>query len=87
MKNRFLIIAIVICIFLFAACTGDHSTHGVKDTGENRFGVDTAKIDKTNIDTSKVTSKTGDASTIDNSGSGGTKTAKDTGNHKNRPKK
>ena len=53
------------------ACNGDHS---------DRIGRDTAKNTKdsvpSNIDTSKTTKTTGDAGTLDNSASGGTKVTK-----------
>jgi hypothetical protein len=87
MKNRALIITLFISAFLFAACNGDHSSRVVKDTVKNIYGTDTAKVEKSNIDTSKVTSTTGDASSLDNSASGGTKTAKDSSKKKSDQKK
>jgi hypothetical protein len=88
MKNKFLIIILASSMGLFYACNGDHSTRVVRDTNANRYGTtDTAKTAKSNIDTSKVTTTTGDASTIDNSGSGGTQTAKDTSKKKAKTKK
>ncbi len=82
MKNKLPITIITVCFGLFAACNGDHSTHVVRDTVANRYGTDTAKTEKSNIDTSKVTATTGDASSIDNSASGGTKAAKDSSKRK-----
>jgi hypothetical protein len=87
MKIKFLIIILTSSIGLFAACNGDHSDRVVRDTIKNRYGSDTTGISKTNVDTSKVTTTTGDASAIDNSGSGGTKIAKDTSKQKVEHKK
>lgn len=57
---------------LFTACTGNSgSSNTVGDTTKSDYDVNTK------VDTSKTTSATGDASSIDNSGSGGTKIAKD----------
>jgi hypothetical protein len=86
MRNRILIVVIGLCAGLFVACNGDHSTRVVRDTVKNRYGADTAKISKSNRDTGKVTSATGDASSLDNSGSGGTKISKDS-TKKSPPKK
>jgi hypothetical protein len=72
MKNKITIILSVISIGLFARCTGNHSSHNGGDTAEHHYNV------PSNVDTSKTTTSTGGASTLDNSGSGGTKTAKDT---------
>lgn len=72
MKNKILTIAAIAAIALFAGCTGNNSSHNGGDTAEHHYKV------PSNIDTSKTTTTTGDASTLDNSGSGGTKTAKDT---------
>jgi hypothetical protein len=83
MKSKFLIIIITAgLVDLFASCNGDHSTRVVRDTVANRYGTDTAKTAKTNLDTSKITTTTGDASSIDNSGSGGTSVAKDSSKKK-----
>ena len=62
----------------FAACINHSDNHSARDTVGNRYGADTAKVEKMNKDTAAITDKTGDASSIDNSGSGGTKIAKDT---------
>ena len=74
MKNKIQAVLLLGCIVLFGACNGDHSTHIVRDTTANRYGVDTAKTSKTNLDTSKGSA----ASSVDNSGSGGTDIVKDT---------
>ncbi|HEY4194472.1 MAG TPA: hypothetical protein VGM63_02995 [Mucilaginibacter sp.] len=75
MKNKFLIQIAAVSFSLLAACGGDHSTHVVRDTTANQYGTDTAKVEKSNIDTSKITSP-------DNSASGGTKAAKDSSKKK-----
>jgi hypothetical protein len=87
MKYKLLTTITTACFGLFAACNGDHSTRVVRDTVANRYGTDTAKTEKTNLDTAKITSATGDASSIDNSASGGTKTAKDSSKRKKEAKK
>jgi hypothetical protein len=79
MKNKFLIV-ILATGTAFAACNGDHSTRVVRDTVGNRYGTDTAKVEKSNIDTAKVSSP-------DNSASGGTKAVKDSSKQKVAPKK
>jgi hypothetical protein len=88
MKSRILILLLT-SGWLVIACNGDHSTRSGIDTVKNSYGVsdkDTAKTSKSNIDTGKITTTTGDASTIDNSGSGGTKIAKDTSKQKGNQK-
>lgn len=87
MKNKFLILILACVVYLLGACNGDHSTRVVRDTVKNRYHSDTTGISKSNIDTTKVTTTTGDASTIDNSASGGTKIAKDTSKKKTELKK
>ena len=79
MKNKFVIPAFALSVSLgFAACNGDHSTRTEGDTVNYATKHDNASMDSVPpLDSSKHTSKTGDASTIDNSGSGGTKIAKD----------
>ena len=62
----------------FTACMNHSDNHSARNTVGNRYGADTAKVEKMNKDTAAITDKTGDASSIDNSGSGGTKIAKDT---------
>jgi hypothetical protein len=79
MKNKIAITLSIISLGLFVKCSGDHSTHVVRDTEANQYHV--PKNQTQDIDTSKVTTTTGDASNIDNSGSGGTKI--DTAKHKN----
>lgn len=78
MKNMGKVILAMMSVASFAACMNHSDDHSVKDTVGNRYGADTAKIEKMNKDTAAITNKTGDASSIDNSGSGGTNTAKDT---------
>ena len=80
MKNKFLIVIFVINACAFVSCNGDHSTRVVRDTVSNRYGADTAKVEKSNIDTAKVTSP-------DKSASGGTPIAKDSSKQKVAPKK
>jgi hypothetical protein len=75
MKINLIIILSVIGLS-FTACSGDHSDHNVGDTA-NHTSVPANSATKS-TDTSKVTTATGDATTVDNSGSGGTKIAKDT---------
>jgi hypothetical protein len=62
----------------FIACMNHSDNHSAKDTVGNRYGADTAKIEKMNKDTAAITDKTGDATTVDNSASGGTNIIKDT---------
>lgn len=87
MKNRVVIIFAITVIGLFAACNGDHATRSGIDTVKNQYGTDTARVNKSSIDSGKVTTKTGDASNLDNSASGGTKIARDTLKQKTNPKK
>ena len=70
MKNKFLIIIFAISSYVFTGCNGDHSTRVERDTVSNRYGVDTAKVEKSNIDTAKILSP-------DNSASGGAELIKD----------
>lgn len=78
MKNIGKVILIMMAATSFTACMNHSDDHSAKDTVSNRYGADTAKIEKMNKDTAAITDKTGDASSIDNSGSGGTTIAKDT---------
>jgi hypothetical protein len=78
MKNKLLTIVLAGCVAVLSACSCGHSTRVVSDTVKNTYGTDTAKSAKTNQDTAKVTTTTGDASSLDNSASGGTRTIKDT---------
>jgi hypothetical protein len=82
MKKQFLITYIAGMAILFSACNGDHSDRSGIDTVKNRYGTDTSKTPGSNTDTGKITTTTGDASSLDNSGSGGTKIAKDTSKQK-----
>jgi len=68
MKTIKLISAIVISASIFSACGGDHSASKGEDTVKNTYQV---SHDSTKVDTSKVTPA--DATTLDNSASGGTK--------------
>jgi len=90
MKNTAIIIIASVSISLgVSACNGDHSTRVVSDTtAKSDIHVDPSiKNDSAaNVDTSKTTTTTGDASTLDNGGSGGTKIAKDTSKIKTKPK-
>jgi hypothetical protein len=52
------------------ACNGNHSAKGGEDIAKTKHDA------PSNTDTSAITNATGDASTIDNSPSGGTKTAR-----------
>jgi hypothetical protein len=91
MKNTAIIIIAAFSISLgVTACNGDHSTRVVSDTtAKTDLHVDPSiKNDSAaNVDTSKTTTTTGDASSVDNSGSGGTKIAKDTVGMKAKHKK
>jgi hypothetical protein len=78
MKNASKFILAMLTMASFAACINHSDNHSARDTVGNRYGADTAKVEKMNKDTAAITDKTGDASSIDNSGSGGTKIAKDT---------
>ena len=82
MKNKLLTLIIVSCAVLLSACSCGHSDKTNRDSVTNRYGTDTAKTAKTNQDTAKVTTTTGDASSLDNSASGGTKVAKDSSKQK-----
>jgi hypothetical protein len=81
MKKKLLIILIISASCSISACSGDHSTRSGIDTVKSRYGSKTSEttgVAKKTIDTSKMTATTGDASDLDNSGSGGTKVEKDT---------
>ena len=78
MKNINKVILAMIVVALFTACMNHSDNHSAKDTVGNRYGADTAKVEKMNKDTAAITNKTGDASSVDNSGSGGANIAKDT---------
>lgn len=78
----------MVCTAIASCHTGSTSSRG-KDTVKNNYGAanDTAQASKSNVDTTKITAKTGDASDIDNSASGGTKISKDTVKQKFTPKR
>jgi len=78
MKNVSKVILTMNAIASFTACINHSDDHSAKDTVGNRYGADTAKVEKMNKDTAAITNKTGDASSVDNSGSGGTNIARDT---------
>ncbi|HTK19037.1 MAG TPA: hypothetical protein VL442_05980 [Mucilaginibacter sp.] len=82
MKNITKAILVMIAIVSFTACINHSDKSSGRDTVGNRYGADTAKVEKMNKDTAAITNKTGDASSIDNSGSGGTNIAKDTAKKK-----
>ena len=87
MKNTSKLILMMVVAGSLAACINHADDHEGRDTVGNRYGVDTAKVEKMNTDTARVTEITGDATDVDNSGSGGTRIAKDTANKKPEPKK
>ena len=74
MKNKLIVPVAIFAISLFTiACNGDHSDRTVRDTTNKGNVHDIPSMSNeapSNIDTTKAT---GDASTVDNSGSGGTK--------------
>jgi len=70
MKNNILIIIATACLACITACHSGNATRAGKDTAKYHYNA------PSNLDTSKTTTTTGDASTIDNSGNGGTKVAK-----------
>ena len=80
-------VCLILVIALLAACINHSDKNSERDTVGNRYGADTAEIEKMKKDTAAVTDKTGDASSLDNSGSGGTNGAKDTTQMKAEPKK
>ena len=68
MKNK-IILMVLACSFSFlTACSGDRTPQNGKDSVDNHYYV---SKDTSKVDTSKIISS-------DNSGSGGTKIAKDT---------
>ncbi|MEZ2334800.1 hypothetical protein AB6735_04160 [Mucilaginibacter sp. RCC_168] len=72
MKKKISVMLLACTVAAFFACNGDHSDRTVRDTAKN-----THDSVPSNIDTSKTTTTTGDASNLDNSASGGTRIAKD----------
>lgn len=68
MKKIKLVLIIGVAVSIFSACGGDHSASHGEDTVKNSYQV---PHDSTKVDTSKVTPA--DATTLDNSASGGTK--------------
>lgn len=90
MKNILIITLLAGSIYALTSCSGDHSSRSNIDTVKNKYGSginDTANVSEKNIDTGKVTTTTGDASSVDNSASGGTKISKDTTQQKTPAKK
>jgi len=85
MRNISLVTLLAI-ICMLAACSGDHTAKTGTDTVKNGYKADTAKVSKSNIDTSKVNTKGGDAA-LDNSASGGTKNLEDTSKQMVKPKR
>lgn len=72
MKKETLMWIAIVAVALIESCAGDHSsTHG-KDTAQQKYQT------QQTVDSSKVTTTTGEATNLDNSGSGGTKAMKDT---------
>lgn len=78
MKKHIYIITLLIAAGFMTACSGDHATRSGQDTAKEHYTAPGS-----GMDTSKTTTTTGDASTIDNSGSGGVMTAKDSSSLKN----
>jgi hypothetical protein len=68
MKNKIILMVLACSFSLLTACSGDRTPQNGKDSVDNRYGV---SKDTSKVDTSKIISS-------DNSGSGGTKIAKDT---------
>ena len=75
MKTPIYIIALLLATTFMAACSGDHSTRNGQDTAKEHY-----QVQGSGVDTSQTTTTTGDASNVDNSGSGGTMIAKDSSN-------
>lgn len=75
MKTPIYIIMLLLATTFIAACSGDHSVRNGQDTAKEHY-----QVPGSGVDTSKTTTTTGDASNIDNSGSGGTMVAKDSSN-------
>jgi len=71
MKKKIALLLLTGITSTMLACNGNHSDRTARDTAKNVHDSVPS-----NIDTSKTTIATGDAGTLDNSGSGGTKTAK-----------
>lgn len=67
MKNKIIALILVVASCAVIACNGDHSDRVVRDTAESNY--DPPK----SLDTTKTTTTTGDAGSLDNSGSGGTR--------------
>lgn len=70
MKNKLITGLLPLSVSLIMACSGNHSAKGGEDTAKAQHEA------PSNIDTSQTTTATGDASAVDNSASGGTKTAR-----------
>jgi len=70
MKNKLIASLMILSVSFIMACNGDHSANGGEDTAKTKRDA------PSNTDTSATTTATGDASTVDNSASGGTKIAK-----------
>lgn len=77
MKKHIYIIALLFAAAFITACSGDHATRNGRDTAKEHY-----QVQGSGVDTSKTTTTTGDASNIDNSGSGGTMVARDSSNLK-----
>ena len=75
MKKYIYTTTCLFAIMFMAACSGDHSTRNGQDTAKEHY-----QARGSGVDTSKTTTTTGDASNVDNSGSGGTMIAKDSSN-------
>lgn len=78
MKKHIYTIGLLLAVVFMAACNGDHATRSGQDTIKQGY-----QAKGSGVDTSRTTTTTGDAGSIDNSGSGGSMIAKDSSNLKN----
>jgi len=72
MKKEAFMWIVIAAIAFMGSCAGDHSSRHGKDTAQQKYQTTPT------VDSSKVTTTTGDATNLDNSGSGGTKAIRDT---------
>jgi hypothetical protein len=78
MNIKSLLISMLLTSAALCSCSGDHSAKAGADTGKIA-----APMTGT-ADSSKVTTNTGDAGNVDNSGSGGTQITKDSAANKSK---
>ena len=71
MKHKLIIASALVVATALGSCAGDHSSKSGGDTTNLAYPM------PANLDTSKTTNTTGESGNVDNSGSGGTKIAKD----------